>query len=129
MSAAVSRHELIRRAGRGRWQSMLVTRLALVYARVWRGTAHFDDEFSIFVCTGLRGGFGRGGTTFGGAYLTKGNTGRRVLRHEAVHADQWARFGLTFPFRYLAEETRHRGAANKYEIQAGLADGGYRKPG
>ncbi|OZD09042.1 hypothetical protein CH275_01840 [Rhodococcus sp. 06-235-1A] len=125
----MSRREQIRRAGRGRWQSMLVTRLALGYARLWRGTAHFDDEFSIFVCTGLRGGFGRGGTTFGGAYLTKGNTARRVVRHESVHADQWARFGLTFPFRYLTEEARHRGLANKYEIEAGLADGGYRLPG
>ncbi|WP_371828428.1 MULTISPECIES: hypothetical protein [Nocardiaceae] len=129
MSGIVSRSEQIRRAGRGSRQSMFVTRLALLYARLWRGTARFDDEFSLFVCTGLRGGFGRGGTTFGGAYLTKGNTARRVLRHEAVHADQWANFGLTFPFRYLAEEARHRGPANKYEIEAGLADGGYRQPG
>lgn len=105
---------------------MLVTRLALIYSRAWGGEPHFDEEFSIFVCTGLRGGFGRGGTTFGGAYLTKANTARRVLRHEAVHADQWARFGFGFPVRYLAEEARHRGAANKYEIAAGLADGGYR---
>ncbi|CCQ17116.1 putative uncharacterized protein [Rhodococcus sp. AW25M09] len=129
MSTAASRREQIRRAGRGRWQSIFVTRLALFYARLWRGTAHFDDEFSIFVCTGLCGGFGRGGTTFGGAYLTKGNTARRVIRHEAVHADQWAHFGLTFPFRYLAEEARRHGPANKYEIEAGLADGGYRLPG
>ena len=126
MSNATSRREQIRLAGRGRWQSVAVTTLALRYARLWGGTAHFDHEFSIFVCTGLRGGFGRGGTTFGGAYLTKDNTGRRVIRHEAVHADQWAQFGLSFPFRYLAEEVRHRGPANKYEIEAGLADGGYR---
>ncbi|MCJ0890591.1 MULTISPECIES: hypothetical protein [unclassified Rhodococcus (in: high G+C Gram-positive bacteria)] len=129
MSGTVSRSEQLRRAGRGSRQAVFVTRLALLYAGLWRGTASFDDEFEIFVCTGLRGGFGRGGTTFGGAYLTKGNTARRVLRHESVHADQWARFGLTFPFRYLAEEARHRGPANKYEREAGLADGGYRQPG
>lgn len=121
-----TRREQLHRAGRGRPQSILVTRFALAWARVWGGAARFDDEFAIFVCTGLRGGFGRAGTTFGGAYLTGNNTGRRVLRHEAVHAEQWATFGLTFPFRYLCEEARHRGAANKYEIEAGLADGGYR---
>ncbi|MBY4210550.1 hypothetical protein HQO42_04095 [Rhodococcus fascians] len=129
MSTAASRREQIRQAGRGKWQSVSVTRLALRYAQLWGGTARFDDEFSIFVCSGLRGGFGRGGTTFGGAYLTANNTARRVLRHEAIHADQWARFGLTFPFRYLVEEARHRGSANRFEIEAGLADGGYRPTG
>ncbi len=77
------------------------------------------------VATGMRGGFGRGRTTIGGIYLTRCNTSRTVLRHETVHADQWARYGVSFAVRYLFEEYRHPGAANKYEIEAGLADGGY----
>ena len=59
-------------------------------------------------------------------FLTRREPGPRLLRHEAVHAEQWARHGLTFPFRYGREELRHRGARNRFEVEAGLEDGGYR---
>lgn len=113
-------------AGRGSVQSTVLTALVLGYARLWGGRAVFDAEFSLYVCTGMRGGFGRAGTTVGGAYLTRSNTARPVLRHEAVHADQWSRYGLIFAVRYLAEEVRRPGARNRYEIEAGLQDGGYK---
>lgn len=104
---------------------MLVTYFALVYARCRRAEIYYAEDVRLFVATGMHGGFGRGGTTIGGVYLTHHNVSAAVLRHEAVHADQWARYGLLFAVRYLVEEVRHRGPTNRYEIEAGLADGGY----
>ncbi|MFE5645410.1 hypothetical protein [Rhodococcus sp. NPDC056516] len=114
------------RASRGSTQSAFVTRVALLYARILGADIRFDDESGIFVASGLRRGFARGGTTLGGVYLTRRNTTRSVLRHEAVHADQWARYGIAFGLLYLREELRHRGPRNRFEIEAGLEDGGYR---
>ncbi|MBV6760046.1 hypothetical protein [Rhodococcus opacus] len=114
------------RASRGNPQSAAITRLALAYALLWGARIAFDDEFGLFVCSGMRGGYARGGTTFGGAFLTGKEPARSLLRHEAVHADQWATYGWTFALRYLFEESRRRGARNRFEIAAGLADGGYR---
>lgn len=116
----------VRAAARGRVQSLAVTYVALAYARCLRADISFDDHARLFVASGMRWGFGRGGTTVGGVYLTLHNTSTAVLRHEAVHADQWARYGMSFAARYLVEELRHPGPKNRYEIEAGLADGGYR---
>ncbi|MGC0364932.1 hypothetical protein ABH922_002916 [Rhodococcus sp. 27YEA15] len=114
------------RASRGSVQSALVTRIALLYARVFGADVSFDVEFGIYVASGMWGGFARGGTTVGGVYLTRGNVGRSVLRHETIHADQWARYGVCFALVYLFEELRNPGTRNRFEIEAGLADGGYR---
>ncbi|MBY6412476.1 hypothetical protein HQ346_12405 [Rhodococcus sp. BP-252] len=119
-------HARVRSASRGSIGSLVATYVALGYARLWRGKIAFDDDHRLFVASGMRGGFGRGGTTIGGVYLTRTNTSRAVLRHESVHADQWARYGVLFAVRYLVEEVRHPGASNKYEIEAGLGDGGYK---
>ncbi|SNT34316.1 hypothetical protein [Rhodococcoides kyotonense] len=115
-----------RRAARGSIGALFATYVALGYARLWRAKITFDDGHRLFVASGIRGGFGRGGTTIGGVYLTRANTSHAVLRHESVHADQWARYGLLFAVRYLFEEVRHPGPTNKYEIEAGLEDGGYK---
>ena len=119
----------MKRASRGSIQSRLITLIALGWAKLWRASITFDDEYQIYVCSGMRGGFGRAGTTIGGAYLTKDHVARRTLRHEAVHADQWARYGSSFILRYLSEESRNPKERNKFEIEAGLADGGYRTTG
>ncbi|RVW04563.1 hypothetical protein [Rhodococcus spongiicola] len=116
---------MLARASRGSRSSRLVTVVALRYARLRRARIEFDDEFGIFVCSGMRGGFSRGGMTLGGAYLTNTNTCRRVLRHEVVHADQWGCHGAVFALLYLWEEMRNPKARNRYEIAAGLGDGGY----
>lgn len=113
------------RASRGSAQAAFVTRLALLYARLLGADVTFDPEFGIFVASGMRRGFARGGTTLGGVYLTRRNISRAVLRHEAVHADQWARHGIVFGAKYLYEELRRPGPRNRFEIEAGLADGGY----
>ncbi len=66
-------------------------------------------------------GFGRGGTTYGSTFVTgQDNPDERTLRHEAIHAGQWARFGggIIFPIAYLWEEYNHPGAENKYEREA-----------
>jgi hypothetical protein len=115
------------RASRGNSQSAAITRLALGYSRMWGARIAFDDEFGMFVCSGMQGGYARGGTTVGGAFLTGREPARPLVRHEAVHADQWATYGWTFALRYLCEEARHPGARNRFEIAAGLADGGYRE--
>ncbi|MFC0453706.1 hypothetical protein [Rhodococcus jostii] len=115
------------RASRGNPRSAAITRLALAYARTWGARITFDDEFGVFVCSGMRGGYARGGTTVGGAFLTGRKPARTLVRHEAVHADQWAMYGWTFALRYLCEELRHPRVRNRFEIAAGLVDGGYRE--
>jgi len=46
-----------------------------------------------------------------------------VLRHERVHREQWKRYGLALPLLYwLSGRDPQR---NRFEIEAGLKDGGY----
>ncbi|MBJ8347325.1 hypothetical protein [Antrihabitans sp. YC2-6] len=123
------RNTNLRRASRGSWQSRVVTVIALGWAKLWRAKVEFDEEYGIYVCSGMRSGFGRAGTTIGGAYLTKNHTARKSIRHEAIHADQWGRYGSSFIVRYLVEEMRNPKSRNKFEVEAGLADGGYRATG
>ncbi|MEU5842846.1 hypothetical protein [Rhodococcus sp. NPDC047139] len=114
------------RASRGVPTVRAVSALALCWGRLWGGSVSLDDEFGLYVCTGMRGGFARGGTTVGGVFLTRRPPSRRLLRHEAVHVDQWARYGIGFAARYLWEELRNPGTRNRFEVEAGLADGDYR---
>ncbi|GED99113.1 hypothetical protein [Gordonia crocea] len=55
----------------------------------------------------------------------------RLLCHEEIHARQWARMGPTrFPVAYLRAEmvAAATGRPNRFEVEAGLADGGYSDP-
>lgn len=70
-----------------------------------------------------RWAFGRGGTTIGAVYLTRDGTGDRVLEHEAVHKQQWRHYGMSMPILYLA--AGHVATTNRFEVEAGLAKGGY----
>jgi len=67
--------------------------------------------------------FGRGGTTVGAIYLTRDNDGPAVLAHERVHTTQWKRYGLAFIPLYIAAGSL--AATNRFEVEAGLAAGGY----
>lgn len=70
-----------------------------------------------------RWAFGRGGTTIGAVYLTCDNASDAVLEHEAVHREQWRRYGLWFiPLYLLAGQNA---LTNRFEIEAGLERGGY----
>ncbi|CAN5197360.1 hypothetical protein BH09ACT3_BH09ACT3_09520 [soil metagenome] len=71
-----------------------------------------------------RWSFGRGGTTIGAVYLTRDNDGPAVLEHEAVHRAQWKRYGLAYILLYVAAGADAR--LNRFEVEAGLARGGYR---
>jgi len=74
-----------------------------------------------------RWAFGRGGTTIGAVYLTRDLRSADVLEHEAVHRDQWRRYGLAFVPLYLAAGPV--AVANRFEVEAGLEKGGYaRRP-
>ncbi|QKT08534.1 hypothetical protein HUN08_16000 [Gordonia sp. X0973] len=52
----------------------------------------------------------------------------RLLHHEEIHSQQWARYGRTrFAAAYLREQSRAvlTGQPNRFEVEAGLRDGGY----
>ncbi|CAO1650689.1 Fe-S oxidoreductase [Salinibacterium sp. NYA9b] len=70
-----------------------------------------------------RWAFGRGGTTIGAVYLTCDNASDNVLAHEAVHREQWRKYGLWFiPLYLLAGQNP---LTNRFEVEAGLELGGY----
>jgi len=69
--------------------------------------------------------FGRGGTVIGGVLLTSPRLALtpEVLGHERVHRRQWRRYGLAFIPLYLA--AGRDPLRNRFEIEAGLVEGGY----
>ncbi|NQX26938.1 Fe-S oxidoreductase [Microbacteriaceae bacterium VKM Ac-2854] len=93
----------------------------------WGGvlsTGRVERREGLFVFTGMPAwAFGRGGSCVGACYLTEDNVSDRILEHEAVHKQQWIRYGMWFPFLYfLAGRDPLR---NRFEIEAGLEKGGY----
>lgn len=115
----VVRHPAVTRAGFALATAMgLAIGLPLSVGRVRR-------VGELIVCRGLPNwAFGRGGTTVGRVYLTRSNTGRRVLQHEAVHVEQWREWGFALPLLYWAAGPNPH--TNRFEIAAGLEKGGYR---
>ena len=90
------------------------------------GTGRIRRVDGLFVCTGLpTWAFKRGGTCVGGVYLTDDNDAPKVLRHEAVHRQQWKTYGLMFPLLYWLAGSDP--LQNHFEIEAGLKDGNYVK--
>ncbi|MDO9395336.1 MAG: Fe-S oxidoreductase [Herbiconiux sp.] len=88
------------------------------------GTGRIRRVDGLFVCTGLPAwAFKRGGTCVGGVYLTDDNAAPAVLRHEAVHRQQWKQYGLMFPLLYALAGSDP--LQNHFEIEAGLEDGNY----
>lgn len=103
--------------------------LATGIGLVWGGLAsgfRLSRRQGLLVARRLpRWAFGRGGTMVGGVYLTRDTISDAVLRHEAVHRAQWRRYGLVFPLLYFAEGLDAQ--RNRFEIEAGLEAGGYRR--
>lgn len=100
----------------------LATGLAAIWGTALGGRVRRRD--GLIVVDGLPDwAFGRGGTTIGGVYLTNRLTGQEVLEHEAVHRQQWKRFGLAFVPLYLA--AGQDPLRNRFEVEAGLELGGY----
>ena len=66
----------------------------------------------------------RGGVCVGSCFLTSATrVTPEVLRHEAVHARQWRRYGLLMPVLYAL--AGRDPLQNRFEIDAGLEDGNY----
>ncbi|SKA86680.1 hypothetical protein SAMN06295879_0952 [Agreia bicolorata] len=79
----------------------------------------------LFVCEGMpKWAFSRGGSCVGGVYLTDTNTKPPVLEHEAVHRQQWKKYGMVFPVLYFL--AGRNALTNRFEIEAGLEKGNYR---
>ena len=78
----------------------------------------------LWVFTGLpKWAFRRGGVCIGACYLTGTNVSPSVLRHELVHKRQWRTYGLAMPVLYAL--AGRDALKNRFEIEAGLEDGGY----
>jgi hypothetical protein len=95
---------------------------------VWGGlwsTGRVERHAGLWVFRGMPNWtFARGGVCVGGCYLTgDAPLEERVLRHEAIHARQWRRYGMLMPLLYAlaGRDPLH----NRFEIEAGLADGNY----
>ncbi len=88
-------------------------------------TGRVDRRGGLWVFTGMPNwAFGRGGVCVGGCFLTgSARVTDRVLRHEAVHAAQWRRYGFLMPLLYLL--AGRDPLTNRFEILAGLEDGNY----
>jgi len=95
-----------------------------VWGSLW-STGRIERRAGLWVFTGMpKWTFGRGGVCVGDCYLTgEATVTDRILRHEAVHAAQWRRYGFLMPVLYaLAGRNPLR---NRFEIEAGLVDGNY----
>ncbi|MGO1542856.1 MAG: Fe-S oxidoreductase [Gulosibacter sp.] len=105
----------------------IATGIALTYG-VPLSTGKIERHNKLIVLRGLpKWAFKRGGVCVGRVYLTNQNVSPRVLKHEQVHLRQWQRYGLLFPILYAfagADPLR-----NRFEIEAGLEDGGYVRKG
>ena len=108
-----------------------LARLGYLYATavgfVWgsvMSTGKVERRNGLWIFRGMpRWAFGRGGSCVGSCYLTDHNVTPAIVRHELVHRDQWRHYGLALPLLYsLAGRDPLK---NRFEIEAGLHDGGY----
>lgn len=95
-----------------------------VWGSLW-STGRVERRGGLWVFRGMpEWAFRRGGTCVGCCFLTgDAPVGERLLRHEAVHARQWRRYGMLMPVLYLL--AGRDPLRNRFEIEAGLEDGNY----
>ena len=95
-----------------------------VWGTLW-STGRIERRDGLWVFTGMpTWAFRRGGVCVGGCFLTgAGRVTGSLLRHEAVHARQWRRYGFLMPLLYLL--AGRDPLSNRFEIAAGLEDGNY----
>ncbi|GLU90553.1 Fe-S oxidoreductase [Agromyces sp. NBRC 114283] len=99
------------------------TAVGFVWGSLW-STGRVERRDGLWIFQGMpKWTFGRGGSCVGGCYLTDRNVGPRVLVHEAVHRQQWRKYGMLFPLLYFL--AGRDPLKNRFEIEAGLEDGGY----
>lgn len=112
------------------WARALGFEYATLVGLVWGlplSTGKVRRDGDLIILTGLpKWAFKRGGVTVGRVYLTRDNDGPGVIDHEKVHVEQWRRYGFWMPLLYgLAGSDPF---TNRFEIEAGLEKGGYRRP-
>jgi hypothetical protein len=100
------------------------TAVGWVWGTLW-STGAVERRAGLWVFRGLPSwAFPRGGVCVGGCFLTGDRpVTDRVLSHEAVHRDQWRRYGFLMPLLYLL--AGRDPLRNRFEIAAGLRAGGY----
>ncbi|MDR2997184.1 MAG: Fe-S oxidoreductase [Microbacterium sp.] len=100
------------------------TSVGFVWGSLW-STGPVERRNGLWVFRGLPNwAFARGGVCVGGCYLTGDHApSEAVLKHEAVHKAQWLRYGFMMPVLYLF--AGRDALRNRFEIEAGLEDGGY----
>ncbi|WEG07812.1 Fe-S oxidoreductase [Microbacterium horticulturae] len=100
------------------------TAVGWIWGSIW-STGRIERHGELWVFQGMPPRtFRRGGVCVGRCFLTGDDTpSASVLRHEAVHARQWQRYGILMPFLYLFAGTDP--LRNRFEIEAGLEDGNY----
>ncbi len=129
---AVARGRRFDRAIPGVLLDSPVSRLGFLYGRtvgwVWGSlwsTGRIERRNGLWVFRGLPSwAFPRGGVCVGDCFLTGDiSPSDAVLRHEAVHARQWRRYGALMPLLYLF--AGRDPLRNRFEIEAGLVEGNY----
>lgn len=105
----------------GAWYGTMV---GWIWGSVW-STGRIERQGELWVFRGMpQHTFRRGGVCVGRCFLTGDQAPTEsVLRHEAVHARQWQRYGILMPLLYLCAGTDP--LRNRFEIEAGLEDGNY----
>lgn len=102
---------------------LYATLVGMVWGYLW-STGRVERHDGLWVFRGMpRWTFKRGGMCVGACYLTRNNVSKAVLRHERVHVEQWRRYGMAMPILYLL--AGRNPLKNRFEIEAGLVDGGY----
>lgn len=106
-----------------RFGYLYATAVGFIWGAIW-STGELRRVDGLWVFTGMpKWTFGRGGSCIGACYLTDNNAGTAVLRHERVHQAQWRHYGLMLPLLY--QLSGRDPLRNRFEIEAGLRDGGY----
>ncbi|WP_029146285.1 hypothetical protein [Microbacterium luticocti] len=100
------------------------TAVGWVWGAIW-STGRIERRHGLWVFRGMpKRTFRRGGVCVGCCFLTGDDDPTdAVLRHEAVHARQWRRYGFLMPVLYLL--AGRDPLRNRFEIEAGLEDGNY----
>lgn len=95
-----------------------------VWGSLW-STGKIEKRGEMWVFRGMPSWtFKRGGICVGTCFLTgDGRIDDRIIRHETVHKRQWQRYGMLMPILYLL--AGRNPLRNRFEIEAGLADGNY----
>lgn len=95
-----------------------------IWGSIW-STGRVEQHEGMWVFRGLpKWAFPRGGVCAGGCFLTgDAPVSAHVLRHEAIHKRQWQRYGILMPILY--QLSGRNPLRNRFEIEAGLADGNY----